>query len=162
LSDTAFEWTLNRTFVIGASHVEALRRSLSMTTVDAKADTEPFFHLTTLLEFRMTGQPRKVQKGLLTEIDLRGEILLVKFASNAKERITLALEDDLKTSLTIWRVNDVFDALQLSVSSKTGRLYLQTGGAGLSLLSSAELPEEPLKELFEIFSESPSVVNSLS
>jgi len=121
--------------------VEVIRRPLPLIHSELIEDLRPFFHVPSLLQYANTAGVAPASRGRLLDLEtLAPDQVAMTFGSKGAPHIQLRLSTIRSRALTIWRVNDVLDALQVLIVAEDIVAYLQTGGDAL-LHSLADLQQ---------------------
>ena len=113
--------------------VAAIRRPLPNVEAELTEDLKPFFHVVSLFQHAdRTGisPPRRGRLSSLKAPTL--DSLVLVFNPQDASPVEVQLSNVRSSLLTIWRVNDVLDALQAFIETDEIVVYLQTGGDALS------------------------------
>lgn len=135
--------------------VDVIRRPMLTVQSELVEDLRPFFHISSLFQAadgHGTGSPFR---GNLISVEAQtvSEMILTFGPFNAPP-IRRHLASIRSSILTIWRVNNVLDALQVFISNEDAAVYLQTGGeALLTLLPELKASSVPALDAVDLFNE---------
>jgi hypothetical protein len=118
--------------------VDVIRRPMLIVQSELMEDLKPFFHINSLFQDadeRGAGIPFRGNL-ISVEAPTLYEVILTFGPFNAPP-VRRHLVSIRSSTLTIWRVNNVLDALQVFILTDNAAVYLQTGGEALLTL----LPE---------------------
>ncbi|MCX6907990.1 MAG: hypothetical protein NTY01_08105 [Verrucomicrobia bacterium] len=129
-----FNWLLDKTVpVTGGAQVRVLRRDLTTSPKQWDVDLAPFFAVRSLFQWQPSDSICTSVIGLLARFEAPDKDMLVVQVSDAEGLHTHHWQCDSRSSivLSIWRIDDVLDCLQLKARTNAGAFYAQTGGARL-------------------------------
>jgi hypothetical protein len=113
-------------------HVAAIRRPLPTDEAELMEDLKPFFHVISLFQYAGRTGIAPFCKGHLFSVQAPTiNSIALTFRPRDASPVALHLTNVRSTVLTIWRVDDVLDALQVFISTDDTAVYLQTGGEAL-------------------------------
>lgn len=135
--------------------IEFYQRELPLVEAEIVLDLKPFFELPSLLQFSDFDKKLIVLKGRLEKVIFESKNSYSLFFIDEHVHVTKEFNlPEVKFSLlSVWRVNGYLDALQVSISSKKEKLYIQTGGAGLlNLFNSSNFSDDlALNNVLDLF-----------
>ena len=112
-------------------NVHVLQRRILDIEEAIRIELEPFFYGPSLFQLTpLSSQShRQVLTGALVDVDITGSSLcLAIICVGSGIRSVWSLGRPLRLWLTVWRVDNKLDALQLNITSPDQTAYLQTGG----------------------------------
>ncbi len=129
------------------NELKVLQRVLKNLEKAKENELKPFFQEPSLFRLRMIDtQYQREVKGILKDICFDAEntrVIISDFASQHKFNIGKTK----RILLTVYRVNDVLDTIQVNVSAGRGCFYMQTGGLKLlEIFADGEENESPQEE----------------
>jgi hypothetical protein len=135
--------------------VDAIRRSIPILQSEIAEDLKPFFHLTTLFQDADKHGSTRIVRGSLASINVpSSNVVDISFRSFDASLTRRHLAPICSSVLTIWRVQDALDSLQVFFSSDEAAVYLQTGGeALLPLLADLKPSVGQVTEAIDLFNE---------
>lgn len=129
-------WELDKTFRDDVENViRVLQRPLHDLTNAKGEDLSPFFNEILLFQLRAAKNinPIATVKGILLDFMVDGNAVILEIMPvDGKEKIKWTIQDLKSTLLSVWRVNDFLDAIQVTLNSEHKKIYMQVGGASLS------------------------------
>jgi hypothetical protein len=128
-----FVWSLNKYFLDPeGNEINVLQRTLPDIEGAKRKDFLPFFSEISLFQLS-TFSEHKVEKVIGRLLGMKADQigLWVSVRSVNSIETTWQISAPHKPTMTIWRINDVLDTLQVNVRGKCKELYMQTGGTRL-------------------------------
>ena len=126
-------WSEDRTFSVqDGTEIRMLQRAIPLESAAVAEELEPFCCLPCLLQISRKKE-NKLLKGMVGDFLFNVGCLDLGFRTDDESGILARfhIEKIKEIRLTVWRVNDKLDAIQLNIHAPGDWLYLQTGGEAL-------------------------------
>src|ERR1035437_7701756 len=123
-------WEIDKTFTgLRGNIIRVLQRKIPLTNSALQAEVAPFCSLPTLIKASRQRET-SIHRGTVTSLQFSSGSLSLGFRTDDESGACVRAQVPQVQSgrLTVWRINDKLDALQLNFDSADGWLYLQTGG----------------------------------
>jgi hypothetical protein len=154
-------WDLDRAFTdTHKNDLRVLQRTLHDLNMAKNSELLPFFQETSLFQLNtLSNKPQnQVMKGYLTDLSDKSDSLELTFSSFDKmDQVTWTINSATRILITIWRVNNILDTLQVNIIGKEETIYMQTGGGSLLDLLFVDMDNiegsQSIKEAVEIFNQ---------
>lgn len=154
-------WDLDRVFTdTHKNELRVLQRALHDLNQAKNEELFPFFQEISLFQLNtLSNIPQKqVVKGYLTDLSDKPDSLELTFHSfDKRDQITWTISSAARVLITIWRVNDILDTLQVNIIGREENIYMQTGGGSLLDLLFVDMDNiegsHSIKEVLEIFNQ---------
>lgn len=146
------QWDRELKLKLGRVAVEVLERQLNLDEISLKIDLQPMFEIPTLFECRAanTVQLTTTAAAIRTE---NSTLSLYLLSPSGLQPIVFTTKQVALARMTVWRVDDVLDALQVLFVGSDSEIYMQVGAMALSKLVQRRRLDDDIKRLLDIFSQ---------
>jgi hypothetical protein len=137
---TEIFWLVNRKFLDSTGNsIHVLQRFLPDINEAKDDELVPFFHEISLFQTKSDANSVEQIVGILVELKFNmGRLDILIRPTDSIEYKKWSIESIQDAKMTVWRVNNVLDTLQFSVTGKR-EFYMQTGGSALSRIFRSNL-----------------------
>jgi len=141
-------WSLEKTFQDSSKNIlHLLKRSIDNILEAKNEELLPFFHEPSLFQLCHTISVDNEQRidrvvGTLLDISLDKNLFCIRIRQVKGEAIEWKLESGISTQMTVWRVNNILDTLQINIFTQNAELYMQTGGSLITQIFQANKSRE--------------------
>jgi len=160
---TEVVWSTNKTFEDSRGNlIQVLQRSLPSLEEAKNEELLPFFHEPSLFQTNSCA-PGSLNRiaGVLTVLEFDNSTLRLMLCIrnlDSGDIINWAIHSIQESKMTVWRVNNVLDTIQINIDGEgEKRIYMQTGGSAISQIFTSDLaqsrPKEDIIDAERIFAE---------
>lgn len=145
-------WTRIETWILDQVMVEMLQRSMVLSSDSLRLEMQPVFELPSLVELR--GAKSTHTTAIVTALTVNESDLILRLRNTTDQSESeLCLKCITHTRITVWRIDDVLDAIQFLFVAPEGEIYIQVGAAALSRIIQQTSFCETIRQLLANFAE---------
>ena len=144
----SFSWEYDREFDGPAGLIRVLQREVRGTY---EGDIAPFREIESLWSLEVAGRPamRFIAKLDRVEVSSAGDVFHLRQSGTSSNLSSFLVASPIARRLTVWRIEDHLDMLQLRVAGVSASVYSQLGGArAVPLLLSGAVEFEEARVIY--------------
>ena len=145
-------WTRIETWILDLILVEMLQRSMVLSSDSLRLEMQPVFEVSSFVEFRGAKSTRTT--AIVTALTVKESDLILGLRNTTDQsESALSLNDITHSRITVWRIDDVLDAIQFLFVAPEGEIYIQVGAAALSRIIQQTSFCETIRQILSNFAE---------